>query len=191
MSYNNSFKQEANVLQNICKRGIRTTDPETKLSLRIYCKPNLLSNLVMKNSTAPPEKKETMTNIVYRFRCKEGTCESSDKCYIGYTTTHLRKRLQNHRNQGAIFQHFTEKHDRKPTVNELLTSTDIITREQNFSRLTIAEAVHIQLEKPTLNIQTHSHHVLPSTRRRRALDVEALLQAARRGQPANGQTNEN
>ena len=89
------------------------------------------------------------------------------------------------------FQHFTEKHDRKPTVNGLLTSTDIITREQNFSRLTIAEAVHIQLEKPTLNIQTHSHHVLPSTRRRRALDVEALLQAARRGQPANRQTNEN
>ena len=28
MSYNNAFKQEANALQNICKRGIKTTDPE-------------------------------------------------------------------------------------------------------------------------------------------------------------------
>ena len=135
----------------------------------------------MKNNTAPSETKETMTNIVYRFKCTEGTCESSENIYIGYTTNQLRKRFQFHRNQGSIFQHFTEKHDRRPTVTELLDSTDIITREQNFTRLTIAEAVHIQLQKPTLNVQTHSHHVLPSTRRRRALDVEALFQMTRNG----------
>ena len=189
MSYNNSFKQEADALQNICKRGIKTTEPEGRLSLRIYCKPHLLSTLVMKNNTAPSETKETMTNIVYRFKCTEGTCESSENFYIGYTTNQLRKRLQFHRNQGSIFQHFTEKHNRRPTVTELLSSTDIITREQNFTRLTIAEAVHIQLEKPTLNVQTHSHHVLPSTRRRRALDIEALLQMAR-NRPTEGRTSD-
>ena len=182
MSYNNAFKQEENVLKNICKRGIKPTDPEKNINIRIYSKPNLLSALVMKNSTAPPKTKEATTNVVYRFTCSERSCESSKKTYIGLTTTTLRRRCQNHRNQGAIFQHFTEKHDRKPTVNEILDSTEIVTKETNFSRLTIAEAISIHLEKPTLNVQTHSHHILPSTRRQRALDVEALLQEARRNQ---------
>ena len=133
----------------------------------------------MRNSTAPPEPKEAKTNIVYRFKCNEGNCESSNKVYIGYTTNTLKKRLQNHRNQGAIFQHFTEEHNKRPVVTELINSTEIITREQNFSRLIIAEAIAIHIERPTLNVQTHSHHVLPSTRRQRALDIEALLQVAR------------
>ena len=186
MSYNNAFRQEANALKCICKRGVATNDPEKSISLRIYCKPNLLSSLIMKNSTAPPESKEAATNVVYRFTCNEGNCESSQKVYIGYTTNKLRKRLQFHRNQGAIFQHYTENHDKKPSVTELINSTEIITKEQNFSRLIIAEAIAIHLEKPKLNIQTHSHHVLPSTRRQRALDIEALLQTARRAHRRDG-----
>ena len=180
MNYNNAFKQEANALRSICKRGVKTIDPEKSIHLQIYSKPNLLSSLIMRNSTAPPEPKEAMTNVVYRFKCNEGNCESSNKVYIGYTTNTLKKRLQNHRNQGAIFQHFTEHHNKRPVVAELINSTEIITREQNFSRLIIAEAIAIHIERPKLNIQTHSHHVLPSTRRQRALDIEALLQNARR-----------
>ena len=186
MSYNNAFKQEENVLKNICKRGITPTDPDRSVCIRIYSKPNLMSSLVMKNSTTPPKTKEAMTNVVYRFTCNEGNCESPKKTYIGLTTTTLRRRCQNHRNQGAIFQHFTEEHDRRPTVNETINSTEIISKEPSFSRLAIAEAISIHLEKPTLNIQTHFHHILPSTRRQRALDVEALLQEARRNPRLSG-----
>ena len=179
MSYNNAFKQEANALKNICKRGVNTNDPEKSLNIQIYSKPNLLSSLIMRNSTAPPEPKEALTNVVYRFKCNEGNCESSNKVYIGYTTNTLKKRLQNHRNQGAIFQHFTEQHNKRPIVAELINSTDIITREHNFSRLIIAEAIAIHIQKPTLNVQTFSHHILPSTRRNRSMDIEAQMHSAR------------
>ena len=62
---------------------------------------------------------------------------------------------------------------------ELINSTEIITREQNFSRLIIAEAIAIHIQEPTLNVQTYSHHTLPSIRRQWSLDIQAHLQTGR------------
>ena len=174
MNYGTKFKDESQVFRGIIQRGVSTINPEEKLDLRIYCRPNQMASLVMRNCTAPPKEKETRTNIVYKFICPERNCESSETSYIGLTRTTLRRRMQYHRNQGAIFQHYTEKHDKRPTVKELLESTDIIGQESTTRRLMIAEAVSIKLQKPTLNVQTASQYVLPSTRRQRALDVLTL-----------------
>ena len=74
--------------------------------------------------------------------------------------------MQGHRNSGAIHEHFTDIHDRKPQVTELIQNTTIIHRETANNRLKIAEAVSIELQRPTLNIQTQFDLVLPSSRRR-------------------------
>ena len=58
------------------------------------------------------------------------------------------------------------KYDRKPEVMELVNNTTIIHREHTSNRLKIAEAVSIELQRPTLNIQTKFDLVLPSNRRR-------------------------
>ena len=184
MNYGTAYKQESEVVRNIIKRGVRTIDPEMKLDLRVYCKPNQMASLVMRNSTAPPKEKAAKTNVVYKFECPERDCEPSNVSYIGLTSTTLRRRLQAHRNQGSIFQHYTDQHDRRPTVNELLESTSIIGHETTSRRLMIAEAVSIKLQKPTLNIQTTSQYVLPSTRRQRALDVERIANATNRNNQA-------
>ena len=170
MSYGSAYNQESQAIRGIIRRGVRTTDQNNQIDLRIYCRPNLMASLVMKNSSAPPKEKEAKTNIVYKFKCPEGNCESPEATYIGLTSTTLRRRLQYHRNQGAIFQHFTEKHDRRPTVDELLQATTVISQENTRKRLMIAEAVYIKLQKPSLNIQTASQYILPSSRRFRTLD---------------------
>ena len=183
MNYSTAYKKEAEAIRNIIKRGVQTTIPEEKIDLRIFCRPNQLASLVMRNSTVPPKEKEARTNVVYKFKCPEGNCESPENTYIGHTSTTLRRRLLYHRNQGAIFQHFTDKHDRKPTVTELLDSTTIIAQESNIRRRMITEAVYIKLQKPSLNIQTASYYILPSTRRQRDTDVEGVIPARRNQRP--------
>ena len=180
MNYGTKFQEESKVIRGIIRRGVTTVDPDKRIDLRIYCRPNQMASLVMKNSTAPPKEKEERTNIVYKFKCPERDCESSEVSYIGLTRTTLWRRLQNHRSQGAIFQHYTEKHNKRPGVEEMLESTNIIGQETTTRRLMIAEAVSIKLQKPTLNIQTTSQYILPSTRRQRALEVEGALQVIRR-----------
>ena len=106
------------------------------------------------------------TNVVYHFKCPDGACQRRNICYIGLTTTMLKRRMQGHRNSGAIHEHYTETHDRKPEVIELVDNTTIINKESTTSRLKIAEAVSIELRRPTLNVQPQFDLVLPSKRRR-------------------------
>ena len=120
----------------------------------------------MRNSTAPRKPHDQETNIVYHFKCPDDACQRRNIRYIGLTTTTLKRRMQGHRNSGAIHEHYTEVHDRKPQVTELIDNTSIIHKEQTSSRLKIAEAVSIELQRPTLNIQTKFDLVLPSSRRR-------------------------
>ena len=120
----------------------------------------------MRNSTAPRKTHEQESNVVYHFECPDDACQRRQISYIGLTTSTLKRRMQGHRNSGAIHAHFTDTHDRKPLVAELIENTKIINREPTNSRLRIAEAVSIELRRPTLNIQTQFDLVLPSNRRR-------------------------
>ena len=117
----------------------------------------------MRNSTAPATPKEAATNVVYKFSCQEGHCDGSNN-YIGRTTTTLRRRMQSHRNQGSIFQHFTDIHIKKPPLQTLLDYTEIIHKENDFRKLQISEAVSITCQRPSINIQQAADFILPSAR---------------------------
>ena len=162
-TFHDRYREECDALKNIIKRGVTPTDHNTIIDLRIYCKPNLTSSLIMRNSTAPRTQKEAITNVVYKFSCQEGRCDGS-KTYIGRTSSTLRRRLQSHRNQGSIFQHFTETHNMKPPLEKLIEHTEIVHKETAFRKLQIAEAVSITCQHPTINIQQTADFILPSAR---------------------------
>ena len=121
----------------------------------------------MKNNNAPKPLPENETNIVYKFECTVGTCRGRKIDYIGLTTTSLKKRMENHRYNGAIHMHFKQAHDRRPKTGELLENSKVLHRVDNYHRLAITEAVSIELQKPLLNIQREFDLVLPSCRRRK------------------------
>ena len=77
----------------------------------------------------------------------------------------LRRTKIAHGNQGTI-QH--DLHGTKPSLQELIDGAQVVHKENNYGRLLIAEAVSIAIQKPTLNIQQESEHILPSNRKRNA-----------------------
>ena len=120
----------------------------------------------MRNSTAPRVAREMSTNVIYNFKCQQGHCNGTQS-YIGRTSTTLRRRLQSHKNNGAILDHFISVHDRKPALQTLIDNTKIEYRESRFRKLQIAEAVFIHTMKPTINVQKAVDFILPSARRPR------------------------
>ena len=168
LEYGLAYKDESHALKGIVDRGVTPREPYKKILLKIYSKPNLTASLLIKNNTAPEGPKEMCTNVVYKFSCLEETCKSPSKDYLGHTITILRRRLQAHRNNGAIHQHFVDTHDRKSSLQELIDSTSIIHRESRYGRLLITEAFSIALQKPSLNFQVDYNTLLPSSRSRRA-----------------------
>ena len=162
-TFHDRYRDECDALRNIIKRGVTPTNSDTIIDLRIFCNPNLISSLIMRNSTAPRAPRESTTNVVYKFSCQEGRCDGSST-YIGRTSSTLRRRLQFHRNQGSIFQHFTEIHNMRPPLQKLIQSTDIIHKQSTFRKLQIAEAVSITCQRPTINIQQATDFILPSGR---------------------------
>ena len=162
-SYHNRYTEETEAIKGIIRRGAHPIKQDSNLHIRIFSKPNLTRSLFMRNSTAPRPQKEATTNVVYKFSCPESRCDDSI-VYIGRTSSTLRRRLQYHRSQGAIFQHYTENHNMKPPLQKLIEHTEIMHKEQNFRKLQIAEAVSITLQHPTLNIQQFAEFTLPSIR---------------------------
>ena len=180
--FHDRYREECDALKSIIKRGVTPTNRDTTIDLRIFCKPNLISSLVMRNSTAPRAPREAITNVVYKFSCQEGRCDGSST-YIGRTSSALRRRLQSHRSQGSIFQHFTEIHNMRPPLQKLIEQTEIIHRETRFRKLQIAEAVSITCQHPSINIQQAADFILPSARPQ-DVHLHQEHQAPRHQQPA-------
>ncbi|KAK4320107.1 hypothetical protein Pmani_009013 [Petrolisthes manimaculis] len=88
--------------------------------------------------------------------------------------------MQSHRNQGSIFQHFTDIHIMKPPLQKLLDQTEIIHKENDFRKLQISEAVSI-------NVQQAADFILPSARPqdRNTPPVQHHLQVEDAPQPGN------
>ena len=166
MSYGTQHEKEVEALKNIIRRGVDVQKPFEHLSLRIYCRPNTTSSLIMRNSTTEKRSLEETTNVVYEFKCPVDACKHRTITYIGLTTTTLRRRMLAHRNHGAIHNHFIKEHDRKPLLTELMENTSIRHRESENKRLKIAEAVSIAIQHPVLNVQKDSDYVLPSARKK-------------------------
>ena len=141
-------------------------DQYTEIALRIYCKPSLTRSLIMRNSTAPRVARELSTNVIYNFKCQQGHCNGTQSL-TGRTSTTLKCRLQSHKNNGAILNHFISVHDKKPALKTLIDCTKIEHMESRFRRLQIAEAVFIYTRQPTINVQKAVDFILPSARRLR------------------------
>ena len=143
------------VLKNILKSHI--LELAVKIDLVIYYKAVKISEKLMKNninSTQTPL--HLKSHLVYRFTCNKGECKSlpTKNEYIGMTTCTLKERLNKHRYQGSIFEHFVLKHNgasQRPTIEELLSCTKILYYENNPILLHIFEALHIKSISPNLN----------------------------------------
>ena len=135
MTYGTNHDQEVEVLKKIIQRGVEILEPFERLSLRVFCRPRTTASLVMRNNTTDGKSLEEETNVVYQFICPVGACQHRNTTYIGLTTTTLRRRMLAHRNNGGINKHFTNSHDQKPLLTELLENTTIIHRESQKYRL--------------------------------------------------------
>ena len=83
------------------------------------------------------------------------------------------RRLQYHRNQGSIFLHYIDNHDKKTPLQKLIDSTTILHRESNHRKLQIAESVAITVRHPNINVQLATDFILPSVRPQTAIpDLE-------------------
>ena len=63
------------------------------------------------------------------------------------------ERIRNHAQLGSIRTHNLEAHNRKITTQEIVNCTEIVTKLPTKQELTIAEALLIKEESPTLNNQ--------------------------------------
>ena len=153
--YHKNYKMDEKVLRSILKSHI--LEVAVKIDLVIYYKAAKVSEKLMKNNInstqTPPHLK---SHLVYRFTCNIGECMSlsTKNEYIGMTTCTLKERLNKHRYQGSIFEHFVLEHNgasQRPTIEELLNCTKILYYENNPILLHIFEALHIKNLSPNLN----------------------------------------
>ena len=117
----------------------------------------MTSQLVTRNnpSTTKPSNR---TNVVYKFVCPHEDCRPRNICYIGATTTTLTRRLTMHlRDETGPVEHWTTKHQQRPTHKMLKENTTDIDRINDYYRLFIQEALYIARFKPPLNTQANTH----------------------------------
>ena len=87
-----------------------------------------------------------------KYVCPKQECQPCNS-YIGYTECMLVDRLRNHAQNGAIITHSVNSHDTKISTQEIAKSTTILCHFKTKEELTIAEALYIKHENPTLNQQ--------------------------------------
>ena len=90
------------------------------------------------------------SKVVYKF-----ACASCGACYIGETHRHLSTRISEHMmNKGSnIYKHLQEF----PVYKQSYSAGDFIVLDSantDYS-LKLKESIHIQLTKPSLNVQVH------------------------------------
>ena len=154
---NPNYKRDEQLLKRILKDHVNTKNPRDKLQLVIYYRSTKTRDLVMKNNLAPKVRDLAKTNLVYDFQCIVGECahqiRRSDAQYSGLTKCTISRRLTLHLQNGAIKEHFLEKHGRKPTRKEIVDMTKARYYENDYQRLEILEALVIRFEDPLINRQ--------------------------------------
>ena len=110
----------------------------------------------MRNNLTPKVRNLAKTHLIYDFQCEEGECADlpiKERRYSGLTTCTLSRRLSYHLQNGAIKEHFLEKHKRNITREEIVNYTKIWYYERDVRRLEILESLIIRFEDPELNKQ--------------------------------------
>jgi hypothetical protein len=146
--FTSTFKHDEQNLKRVISKNVTTVDPAKKVQLLIYYQNRKLKSLLIRNKL---HKSNADARVVYQYECNEVGCHSNK--YIGYTTCSLAKRFYMHVQSGAIRFHNKNAHNVKPLTRQLLQCTKVIYRGQSKNDLTIAEALLIKKERPTLNLQ--------------------------------------
>jgi hypothetical protein len=147
--FTSQYKQEEQQLRKIIEDNVTPAAETSTVKLQIYYKARKLANLFIRNNQHPSS---SVSNVVYRYTCDNERCQPA-QTYIGYTISTLVERMRNHAQQGSIRNHNIEVHNRKITTQEIVSCTKIITRLTTKQELTIAEALLIKEEIPSLNNQ--------------------------------------
>ena len=131
-------------------------NPSDRLQIVIYYKASKTRNLIMRNNMTPKVRDIAKTHLIYDFHCKEGECTHLPKHlvrYSGLTTCTLSRRLGYHLQNGAIKTHFSSKHSRNITREEIVSMTTTRYYERDTRRLEILESLIIRFEDPEINKQ--------------------------------------
>lgn len=144
-----NYRQREDQLKQIIKTHVKPTD-EKSVCVMIYYKAKKLKNLLIKNSPKNVDR-GNCSGVVYRYNCPNASCNVSS--YIGYTTNTINTRMRQHFYNGAIKQHGFDKHNIRPTYEEILNNTEVLSRCHDRHELIILEALYIKQEKPTINLQ--------------------------------------
>ena len=153
---NEHYQKDEKALKEIIRENV-TMKSNDRLKLVIYYKSMKTSNLIMRNNLGRKKVRElAKTNVIYDYICQKGDCEhlpSRNVTYSGLTTCSLSRRLTFHLQDGAIQRHNVIAHEAKVTRKEIETFTRIRYQENNITRLSILEALIINLEDPEINKQ--------------------------------------
>ena len=155
--YHQEYKKEEKALKEIINNHVKPTN-NCKINLVIYYKSKKTCNLILKNNPSCNQDMLRRRNVVYHFECPEVECQHE---YIGMTTMRLSKRISCHLQEGAIFQHYVNSHNKRPSRDALLKSIKISGTCNDHRRLRILEALLILEHKPSLNC-TQEPLLLPS-----------------------------
>ena len=151
-----AYKVDERIIRNIIYNNVTSKNGEN-VKLIIYYKSKKIRDWIIKNNVSVKSTKLKLSNVVYKFVCKSGDCETCNPevSYVGQTQTQLTRRITMHLGSmsSAIVQHFINVHDRKPKRSEVVENTEIIKRYTDSLRLIIGEALIIRKEKPLLNRQ--------------------------------------
>ena len=108
----------------------------------------------MKNNLTAKTGTLQSTNVVYKFSClKEDCALLTNVNYIGKTCTTLSRRITCHLQSGAPKDHFSTHHGERLTRECFKSNVVILGHFRDSIRLDIAEAIHIDEQRPAINIQ--------------------------------------
>lgn len=150
--HDNHLKDEK-AIKDIISQNVKPTNPNDELDVVIYYKNLKTRNLLMKNNIASNPDKLSLSWTVYKYSCTREDCELPNPSYIGQTRNTIKKRLDQHRKDGAIKEHLHTKHKTDITQLELENNTIPIKQFTDTRRLFIYEALIILKERPDINRQ--------------------------------------
>lgn len=150
-----NYKQREKHLLNIVEKNIKCKQKNSKLRLHIFYKNTKIKDLLLSRKVEKAASSEC-DHVVYEYNCPHSGCRTTDTSYIGYTTNTLRKRAEQHYNNGAIKYHYESKHKTRPTFQNIIDNMKILKTFHKRDDLMLYEALLIKERKPIINLQTNN-----------------------------------
>ena len=163
--FSTAYKEDERIMQQIIKRNVKPTAPNTQIKLIIYYQNKKTSHLILRNNTRHTDNDLQKSYVIYKYTCKLGDCATQPSTYIGMTTMKLSRRLSYHLSSGAPKNHHRDAHQIVLDRETLDKNTEIIAINQDERRLAILEALFIKDLSPNLNTQALDLQALPSVKR--------------------------